>query len=220
MSTIACARVWYSNSMDRADNRYSRFVAALKVLLPLAALVLLSTLFLLARVPESGIAGRFAGQIAADGRMHASTFTTMTDEGPLTVTAETATPRAADYAIVDLEGLSAVLDVTNERTISLTADTGRIERPDRVATFEGAVLIETSDGFALETGRIRTAFDGAWAESPGAISIVGPDFTLDANGMTIEEGENAAAGARVLFNGGVRLVYTPQQPTDQSDTAQ
>ena len=36
-------------AVARADNRYSRIVAALKILLPLAALGLLSTLFLLDR---------------------------------------------------------------------------------------------------------------------------------------------------------------------------
>ncbi|MEM9250003.1 MAG: hypothetical protein AAGB05_15075 [Pseudomonadota bacterium] len=203
--------------MDRSENRYSRFVATLKVLLPLAALVLLSTLFLLARVPESGLTGRFSGQLAADGRMHASTFTTMTADGPLTVTAQSATPRAADYAVVDLEGLAAELDVVSERGITLTAQTGRLMRPDREATFEGAVQITTTDGFVLQTEQLRTAFDASWAESPGAIAISGPDFTLKAGTMAMVEGENGRPAARVLFNEGVRLVYVPQPASEQSD---
>ena len=198
--------------MARADNRYSRFVATLKVLLPLTALALLSTLFLLARVPDSGLTGRITGEIAADGRMRSSTFSAMTPDGPLTVTAEAAIPRSADYATVDLEGLRARLEQADGAAIELTAAEGRLSRPEREAEFAGDVAIVSSEGYRLETERLRTAFDGTWAESPGAVRLTGPGLTLEAGTMRLATGETGRAGGRLLFNGGVRLVYVPEPP--------
>jgi lipopolysaccharide export system protein LptC len=195
--------------MARADNRYSRIVATLKVLLPLAALGLLSTLFLLARVPESGLTGRITGDIAADGRMRAPTFSAMTEDGPLTVTADAAIPRASDYAVVELEGPRVTLGIEGARDITLTSRTGRLSRPDREAEFSGGVEVRTSDGYAIETEHVRSTFDGALAESPGAVRLTGPGLTLEAGTMTIEEGASGLAAGRLLFNGGVRLVYVP-----------
>ncbi|MEM6738525.1 MAG: LPS export ABC transporter periplasmic protein LptC [Pseudomonadota bacterium] len=193
--------------MARADNPYSRFVATLKVLLPLAALILLSTLFLLARVPESGLTGRIIGEIASDGRMQASTFSAMTEDGPLTVRADAAVPRAANYAVVDLEGLSAELAVANLRTIHLTSETGRLARPEREAAFSGRVRIETSDGYTIRTEYLRAAFDGAWVQSPGPVTVTGPGIALDAGAMRLTDGDEGETAGRMLFNGGVRLVY-------------
>ncbi|MEM1431005.1 MAG: LPS export ABC transporter periplasmic protein LptC [Pseudomonadota bacterium] len=195
--------------MAQADLLYSRLVATLKVLLPLAALGLLSTLFLLARVPESELTGRLSGEIAADGRMQGSTFSAMTEDGPLTVTADTAIPRAADYAVVDLEGLRATLDIAGTREIVLTSDTARLTRPDREVEFNGAVRIRTSDGYEIESERIVSTFDGAQAESPGPVRLTGPGVSLEAGTMRVVETEGGSEAGRLLFNGGVRLVYVP-----------
>ncbi|MDO9527303.1 MAG: hypothetical protein Q7J57_17480, partial [Gemmobacter sp.] len=68
--------------MSRADNTYSRVVGALKVVLPLAALVLLSVLFLLARGREDGSELRYSDvdleALLKEPRMTAPTYTGVT----------------------------------------------------------------------------------------------------------------------------------------------
>ncbi|MBC7158325.1 MAG: hypothetical protein H5U20_12585, partial [Rhodobacteraceae bacterium] len=83
--------------MARRDNAYSRVIAWLKLLLPLAALALLSTLFLVARTidPTRAIptAEVDVADLARDPRVRAPDYTGVTaDGGALRVVAETAWP--------------------------------------------------------------------------------------------------------------------------------
>lgn len=195
--------------MARADNRYSRFVATLKILLPLAALGLLSTLFLLARDGEEG-RGLPVGEILAEGEMADFRYTARTEGGALTVTGERAAPRAANYARVEVSGLAAILDGEGGVQTRLTAESGLLDRREERATFTGAVRVETSDGWRIDSAALETAFDGAWVESPGAVEVTGPGLDLSAGAMRLEESAAGTQAGHALFNGGVRLVYTPE----------
>ena len=195
--------------MARADNRYSRFVATLKILLPLAALGLLSTLFLLARVGEEG-RGLPVGEILADGEMAGFRYTARTEGGALTVTGDRAAPRAANYARVEVSDIAAVLDGEDGVQTRLTARRGLLDRRAARARFTGAVHLETSEGWQVDSDALEAAFDGTWVESPGAVEIAGPGLDLSAGSMRLEESAAGTPAGHALFNGGVRLVYTPQ----------
>jgi lipopolysaccharide export system protein LptC len=195
--------------MARIDNRYSRFVAALKILLPLAALALLSTLFLLASDGGEG-RGLPVGEILADGEMAGFRYTARTEGGDLTVTGDRAAPRAANYARVEVSDIVAVLDGEGGVATRLTARTGLLDRREERATFTGEVRVETSDGWRIDSAALATAFDGTWVESPGAVAVTGPGLDLSAGSMRLDESAAGTPAGHALFNGGVRLVYTPQ----------
>ncbi len=199
---------------SRSDNHYSRFVAWVKLALPLAALGLLSTLFL---VP--GDPGRHALQgVPADELrtlmqrrlLREPTFSSVTEDGgALTVTAETATPLATDSDLFEVTGLAVALDRADGGRATLAARGGIVDRREQEGTFSGDVRLVTSEGWLLRTERLETALDGSRAVSPLPVRIEGPDLTLEAGRMRAVTPEGGPPAGHVLFNGGVRLVYVP-----------
>jgi lipopolysaccharide export system protein LptC len=208
----------------RADNRYSRFVAWVKVALPLAALTLLSTLFLF-----PGDSGRDVTEaLDADELralmqkrlLRAPTYTSVTDDGgALTVTAETATPRAADPDLFDVTDLAVALDAADGVRATLAAAGGLVDRQAEEGTFTGDVRVVTSEGWVLRTERLEAALDGSRAVSPVPVRIVGPGLTLDAGTMRAITPEGGPPAGHVTFTGGVRLVYDPAEADAGSATA-
>jgi lipopolysaccharide export system protein LptC len=193
----------------RSDTRYSRLVAFLKVVLPLAALALLSTLFLLSRGGDER-AGLPVGRITAEGEMQDFRYTARVEDGALTFTGRSATPRAARYDRVEVGGPRAVLERDAGGVTDVTAETGMLDNRSKEVELTGEVRVATSEGWVLRTAYLRSAFDGAWAESPGPVTVTGPGLDLEAGAMRLEEGTTGTPAGRVLFKGGVRLVYTPQ----------
>ncbi|MEE4118890.1 MAG: hypothetical protein V2I65_07740 [Paracoccaceae bacterium] len=201
---------------SRADNRYSRFVAWVKVALPLAALALLSTLFLF-----PGGSGRDATEaLGADELralmqkrlLRAPTYTSVTDDGgALTVTAETATPRAADPDLFDVTDLAVALDAADGGRATLVAAGGLVDRRAQEGTFTGDVRVVTSEGWVLRTERLEAALDGSRAVSPLPVRIAGPGLTLEAGTMHATTPEGGPPAGHVTFAGGVRLVYDPAE---------
>jgi len=201
---------------SRYDNRYSRFVAWVKLALPLAALGLLSTLFL---VP--GDPGRNALEsLPADELrtlmqrrlLREPTYSSVTEDGgALTVTAETATPRASDPDLFDVTGLAIALDRADGGRATLAARGGVVDRREQEGTFTGDVRLVTSEGWFLRTERLETALDGSRAVSPLPVHIDGPNLTIEAGRMRATTPEGGPPAGHVLFNEGVRLVYTPPE---------
>jgi lipopolysaccharide export system protein LptC len=202
--------------MARHDNRYSRFVAYVKLLLPLLALGLLSTLFLVPAGP-----GRDAAQdilredldaLIASRLLRAPVYSSVTEDGGnLTVTAETATPRPGESDLYDFSGLAVTLDAADDGRTTLLAESGIVDSRAQEGTFVGDVRITTPDAYLLTTERLFATLDGSVAESRAAVRVTGPRLSIDAGRMALAEGSAGTAGGHVLFNEGVRLIYTPQR---------
>jgi lipopolysaccharide export system protein LptC len=193
--------------------RYSRFVALVKVALPLLALVLLSSLFLAARQPgeegASGLTTRDVVRIARDQRLDNAVYTAVTDTGgSLVLSARTAVPRTGTE-VVDVTGLDATLHGTDGRVTTLAAETGAVDRAARSGAFSGDVRVATSDGYRLFTEALTASFDGDLIRSDVPVRVLGPRTTITADRMEARAGAVGPAGV-VVFKGGVRLVYVPQ----------
>ncbi len=194
--------------------RYSRFVALVKVALPLLALALLSSLFLAARRPgEDGaqsLQARDVARIARDQRLDNAVYTTVTDAGDSVVlSAGTARPRPGTD-LVDVTGLDAALRAPGGRLTTLTAALGTLDRAGAHGTFSGGVRVVTSDGYRLLTEELTAAFDGALIRSEVPVRVVGPRTTITAGRMDARAGTFGPASV-VAFGGGVRLVYRPEE---------
>ena len=86
--------------MAAPDNLHSRVVSWLKIILPLAALALLSTLFLVARIGDPNATLPFTEkdleEMASEQRVDGPDFSGTTPEGrAIRMSAQTATPRDA-----------------------------------------------------------------------------------------------------------------------------
>lgn len=198
--------------MDR-DNIYSQFVAWSKILLPLAALALLSTLFLFSRSPipdEGSIPFADIEQIARDQRISNPRFAGVATDGSIvTVTAGSARPGSPDGGL-DITRPEARIETSAGATVILRAGSGTIDPSGRNARLTGLAQIETSTGYRMETTGLTADLEQGRVESDGPLEARAPYGELTAGKLLIETPEGAD-GQLILFNEGVRLVYRPQQ---------
>lgn len=194
--------------MSVFDNGYSRFVAWVKIVLPLAALVLLSTMFLLSRSYDTPATIPFAdidvNELASEPRIKSPNYTGMTRDGSsISVAAETAKPDPENRDLIIAAALRAELETASGALYNLVAATGHIDSGRSVALLEGGVVVTTSSGYEITTQAMTTSLSHTELETEGDVHAIGPAGTLDAGKMILTP-DNL-----LVFKGGVKLVYTP-----------
>lgn len=193
---------------------HSRFVAYLKVILPLAALALLSTLFLLSGGGEREATLPFArNEIEARVRgqqITAPFFSGTTDDGDeITVSAALARPTGSG-GLAEAEELSAQMKLAQGGQMALRSDSGTVAPKTDEARFDGAVEITTSTGYVVRTDRLDANISDFRATSPGEVQASGPVGELTAGQMEIAA-KNPGGPLHMVFKGGVKLIYDPQK---------
>lgn len=200
--------------MGWRDAAWSRVVFWLKIMLPLAALVILSTLFLLSRSvdPRSAIPfsqGEIADRIGGQ-QMTTLSFSGASAEGHLIgVTAATARPDPDRAGRILTDGLAAVIDLTTGTRLTLSADTGLLDETADTAVLTGAVRLTSTQGYDLQSEAIESGLSRLLVISPGPVTGSGPAGRLSANAMRLDS-DPVTGQATLLFTGGVRLLYDPQ----------
>ncbi|MDO5641409.1 MAG: hypothetical protein Q4G26_03330 [Paracoccus sp. (in: a-proteobacteria)] len=186
----------------------SRVVAWLRVLLPLAALAILSTLFLLPRAPDPDGALPYADvdaeALARDARMTRPEFAGVTEDGAaVTLTADSA--GSAQDGNSDAERLRMTWRTPGGLAADLTAPEGRMD--GATIRLSGGVRITTSDGWAMTVPDLDTDTASGVMQGKGGMTAFAPFGRVDADRMEITRDE---AGQHVLnLSGGVRLLYQP-----------
>lgn len=194
----------------RADG-YSRLVAWMKILLPLLALAILSTLFLVSRTVDPTQSIPYADVdvegLARDQRIGSPAYSGMTEDGTaIRIAAESARPEDAGNRLVTVTP-SARIDLPGGRSLTVEAEGGTIDREDGTATLTGAVRVASSDGYRIETAGLSARLDRTRLASDGPVAGEAPFGTLTAGRMVVTGTE---AGDYVLrFEGGVKLIYRP-----------
>ncbi|SIT03585.1 lipopolysaccharide export system protein LptC [Gemmobacter megaterium] len=199
------------------DNTHSRLVSALKVALPLTALVLLSMLFLLSRGHDPDAALPYAqvdiGELLREPRLTAPTYSGVTRDGDEVVfSAETAFPGApaTGNGARALAPLLRLIAPDGGET-RVAAQEARIDPGAGQLVLAGAVRVETPEGYRIDSAEVQASLDRSELRSPGAVTATGPQGQIEAGGFTLTRG--AEPGREVLvFNGGVKLLYQPQTP--------
>ncbi|MCV6587149.1 MAG: hypothetical protein OIF47_16605 [Marinibacterium sp.] len=192
---------------------YSRFVSFLRVALPLAALGLLSSLFLLARGVETTPDIPFAESEITD-RTREQTITApvyagVTRKGEeIMVTAETSSP-GIDGGPASAETLSGRMILKDNSEITLVSDDGSFDLQDQRASFIGNVVIESTLGYRMETALLHSAMDRIEATAPGRVDGTGPIGELTAGRMEITS-DPETDNIHLFFNDGVHLIYDPK----------
>jgi lipopolysaccharide export system protein LptC len=198
--------------MARIDT-HTRVVGWLKVALPLVALAILSTLFLVAERIDPDAALPYAEvdveTLAREPRMTAPSYAGTTADGAaLTLTADEARPAAAD-APAQASGLRMDLATPDGGHADLRAATATLDTAAGEIRLSGGVTITTSTGYRMETPAVTGRLDRTGLASDGPVTATGPAGELRADAMTLGQ-DNRTPGAYVLvFNGAVRLVYRP-----------
>lgn len=201
--------------MVRADALHSRLVTGLRIALPLAALGLLSTLFLLSREVDPSRALPYAAvdaeDLARDPRITAPRLSSVTADGSaLTVTAGTVRIAATGHDTTRAEAVTAVLTTTDGALRRFQAGHATLDEVSGVMVLSEGVEMTDTDGHAMTSGRIDIALDRTRMSSPGAIAGTGPLGRIEAGAMLIEPAPDAPGLYRLRFDGGVRLVHHPE----------
>ena len=201
--------------MPAYDNLHSRVVSWLKIILPLAALALLSTVFLVARRGDNGTSVPFSKldleEMASEQHVEGPDFASVADEGQrVVVSADRATPRGGDPDVVDATGVRGRLQTLDGDTIDVTSEAGTIFSKKSQTILRGNVEIVTSNGYRLTTEELIADMDRSELETTGPVSGEGPLGTIDAGRMTVTATEGAEDAFTVVFKDGVKLIYLPQ----------
>ena len=194
-----------------ARNLHSRWVAWLKVLLPLGALAILSSVVLFAR--SSGdlrtIPFVRAGGDAPAERVAAPRYEGMTQDGAaLTLRADEVMPEGATLQAFGARGIEGRIEAKGGRIVEIAAPTGHLDFDAGRADLTGRVTVTTSDGFRVESDGLTARLDVTDAQSGGAVEGTAPLGRLTAGRMRYWAPDG---GAAVMdFAGGVRLIYHPR----------
>ncbi|MEM8576553.1 MAG: LPS export ABC transporter periplasmic protein LptC [Pseudomonadota bacterium] len=199
-------------------DRHSRVVAFLKVVLPLMALGLLSTLFLLsqdgggeAAIPYSDteIAERLRDQ-----QMTGPFFTGTTANGDrIALTAEKMT---LVPGLNRAEGLRADMDLAGGGRVTLNADRAEVDIGAGDAELTGNVQITGARGLTVSSELLQANLTEATLRSPGPVDAVGDFGTLEAGQMMLTSGGSGDT-AQLVFTSGVKLIYQPGNPAEGRD---
>lgn len=194
-------------------DQYSRMVSYLKVLLPLTALALLSTLFLISRNADTQAVIPFADK-EIEERMRGQQvtgpfFSGSTAQGDeIWVTAEIA--RASLEEPLLATDLKAEIRMAAGGTLTLRSDRGSVQPDQDLARFVGNVEIITADGMQIKTEVLKTQLSGLRAESPGEVHANSDLGDLTAGRMEISA-KTQGGPVHLLFTNSVKLVYDPQK---------
>ena len=192
---------------------HSRMVGWLKVALPLAALVILSTLFLLSDRIDPTDAIPYAKvdveALANDPRMSAPAYAGTTEDGAgITLSAVSARPAAGENG-ASAEGVAALMETPDGQKIAIAAAAAALDQAAGKLDLTGGVTLETETGYRLETEGLAARLDRTDVSSTAPVTVTAPMGDIRADGFTLTQ-DPADPGAYLLvFKGGVRLLYQP-----------
>lgn len=178
------------------ESRHSMLVAWAKVALPLAALALLSTLFLFSGKIDPTTASIYAkvdvDALAREPRHPRSCRNIPARSGA-----------TAEDVIAKLEAASGLV-------ADLSAKSGRIDPSAGDITLSDGVAMQTSTGYRLSTTQMILATDRSKITAPEAVQAEAPFGTITSGSMELSR-PAADAPYDLVFNGGVKLVYQPEK---------
>lgn len=195
------------------DNAYSRTIAWLKVLLPLAALALMSTVFLVARTVDPATTLPYADvdpeELIREQRIGEPRFSGVTSDGAaVQLSARTVRPDRGDTGMTSGNELSARIDLPTGTTILLDAADGALDTVARRAELGGGVLVTTSDDYRLETDRVAANLQATDLVTDGAVTGDSPMGHIEAGRMQVTR-DPVNDTYLLVFKDGVKLVYEP-----------
>ena len=196
--------------MAHFDQSYSRAVAGLKILLPLFALGILSTLFMLSRPvdPEANLpfSDEEVQELKKEQRVGRPSYTGMTGDGSaITVVADAARPDITNPARFDADNLSAQIETERGVRIDIDAPSGVIDNDSELLTLSGGVEVQTSDGYTVLTDEVETTLDSTRLQTTGRVQGSGPAGDLWADQMEMTQQENGST--LMVFKGDVKVIY-------------
>lgn len=197
--------------MSFRDRFHSQIVALMKILLPLTALGMLSTLFLFSEGFDPGedlpLTTIDLQQRAQEQGATNATFTGVTQSGDqVLLLTERSRPSAENPRVFMAEDVTAEYRLSSGAEIDITSLRAKMNQTTNTAALSGDVLVKTTSGYTIRTDMLNTDFDRLRVETPGPVAGQAPAGDITAGRMVLEH--NAETGtSHLLFTDGVKLVY-------------
>ncbi len=199
-------------------DRYSRTVFWLKILLPVAALGILSTLFLLSRSIDPTETIPFAknglNNRTNEEQVNQPQLSGASKNGDLlSFKADSARAVSGQKGVSKTTNPAARIDFANGNTMTFTASTGRLNDGLGQAELSGDVVIRNSQGYTLTSDHLTTRINTVGAESPGPVQGTGPLGDITAGSMLLSDTPDTK-DPQLLFQNGVKVIYDPTRNKD------
>ncbi len=201
----------------RDPGLYTRWVGLLKITLPLVAIGILSTVFLVQQEDqfEGGLVfTKIDRATLGDGLTISNPrYSGITTGGDaFTLAAVRATPDQSKATKLELTDIKAEFSYANGLNVLANAAHGLALISDQVLHLDGGLTGESTNGFMFNgTGGVFDLRSGAF-ESAGAVTIVGPDQRLEAGKMRVTPAQNDE-NQILFFEKGVKITYIPASST-------
>ena len=195
--------------MVRLPNTYSGVVAWLKVILPLIALGLLSTLFLFSRARTPPTSLPFL-DIALQERIREQQitgpyFVGTTENGlSLTLSADAARPDSGDLGRLSADNVTVQIKTKAETLVVMSSQSGVLDVGAGRAQLTGGVSVNSSSGYTIETEALYSSLNSLHIETDGEVRGAGPVGSFQAGKMILTSG-NKDKALHLLFTNGVIL---------------
>lgn len=193
---------------------YSRMVALLKVILPLLALGILSTLFLISRVVDRPSTIPFADndvqQRLINQQVTGPYFSSTSANGDeITFIAETVTTPNGRMGANRALDVDVQVDMVGGRRITVTGEQADVDIASDRTDLTGDVEVITSDGFVLRSDLLEMRMSRIEMISPDEVTATTPMGHLQAGAMRLLSPDKSP-GSQLHFTGGVKLLYQPK----------
>ncbi len=203
--------------MATYDNPYSRLVAWLKVLLPVLALVLLSTMFLISHSIDPSRALTYAkvdlDNLARTQQITGPRFSGVTEDGAaISFSAATAQPDPNDPSIYTATDLNAEIATPDGGEVSIHAARAVVNGSKNSLEMSGGVSLDTSTEYRIRAEGLRAAMDQTWARSIGPVTATGPGGEISAGQIDLVRQPGEEGKYLLVFKDGVKMVYVPRRP--------
>lgn len=184
---------------------YTRFVRAMRLLLPLAAVGIIGLLVSWPRVEERispPPAAQDMPQTVGQNELINPRFESEDSKSrPFTVTATRAVQSTTNPDIVFLEKPMGDIQLGGGAWVAAEAEKGSFDQKNETLALEGRVKLFHDNGYEIVTEKLRVDMRARTAWSDTALQGQGPAGRLDATGVKVD-----AAGDNIIFTGPAKLV--------------
>ncbi len=198
--------------------KYSRFVSYLKIGLPLVAILLLGTVFLVTSPDDFAGPGLVFTDADRDAlgqglQVNGATISGATRSGDTYVfKAAVLVPDSLDANKLAASTVSGSITTGGGITVELSADQASLDRSNKTFQVSGRAHLETSDGYVANTEGLIGDFTNGTLESMGLVTVDGPTGHIQAGSLLLTTAPDDNENTTLHFDNGVRLIFKPKQP--------
>jgi lipopolysaccharide export system protein LptC len=200
--------------MASHNDTHSRLVAWLKIILPLIALGMLSSIFLVSRsidptatLPYSQVE---LDERAREPRLTEPRFSGLTQDGArITLDASDMRPDPTDSGRGNATDLVARMTTPDGGTTEVSSATGFIDSGAGIYRMTGDVVITSSAGYRILADKLDGTLDAAELTAEGSVKADAPMGTITSDRLNMRQNPEVEGDYVLVFRDNVRLVYQP-----------